>query len=62
MSPDPHSCGSVRSTAAINEEIRALWFRAGGVLSTASERAAYAELVVEWAGAVRAEGTVAEAA
>lgn len=54
--------GSVRSAAAINEEIRALWFRAGGVLATADQRAEYAELVVEWAAAVRVEGAVAEAA
>lgn len=62
MSPDPHSCGSVRSAAALNEEIRTLWFRAGGVLSTEVERAEYARLVVEWADAVRAEQVVAEAA
>jgi hypothetical protein len=62
MPSDPSSPGSVRSAAVINEEIRGLWFRAGGVLSTADQRAAYAELVVEWAAAVRVEGAVAEAA
>lgn len=62
MSPNLPSPGSVRSAATVNEEIRQLWFRAGGVLSTASERAEYAALVVEWAAAVRVEGAVAEAA
>ena len=52
----------MRPSAVINEEIRALWFRAGGVLATADQRAAYAELVVEWAAAVRAEGAVEQAA
>lgn len=61
MPPAPDR-GSVRSAAAINEEIRALWFRAGGVLATEVERAEYARLVVEWAAAVRVEGAVAEAA
>lgn len=60
--PPTSSPGSVRPAALINEEIRALWFRAGGVLSTAEERAEYAALVVEWAAAVRVEGAVAEAA
>jgi hypothetical protein len=54
--------GSARSAAIVNEEIRALWFRAGGVLASAAERAAYAALVVEWAGAVRVEQVGAEAA
>jgi hypothetical protein len=62
MPPDDLSPGSVRPAAVINEEIRALWFRAGGVLATAAERAAYAALVVEWAAAVRVEGAVVEAA
>ena len=62
MPPNTPSCGSVRSAAVINDEIRALWFRAGGVLSTDVERAEYARLVVEWAAAVRVEGAVAEAA
>jgi hypothetical protein len=52
----------VRPSALINEEIRALWFRAGGVLASEAERVAYAELVVEWAAAVRVEGAVVEAA
>jgi hypothetical protein len=44
----------VRSAAEVNEEIRALWLRAGGTLS-AQERAEYELLVVEWAAAVRCE-------
>jgi hypothetical protein len=43
----------------VNEDIRALWPRAGAQL-TAKERAEYEALLVEWAAAVRAE--VVEAA
>jgi hypothetical protein len=50
-SPGP---GSVRSAAALNEQIRALWIRAGGYLSP-QERVEYELLVVQWAAAVRAE-------
>lgn len=61
MSPNP-SPGSARSAAVVNAEIRALWLRAGGRLSEV-ERAVYAELVVEWAAAVRAEAAeITEAA
>jgi hypothetical protein len=49
----------VRSAADLNDQIRALWRRAGGSLS-AQERAEYELLVVEWAAAIR--GTVVEAA
>ena len=59
MSPHSLGPGSVRSAAEVNEEIRALWLRAGGSLS-AQERAEYELLVVEWAEAIR--GTVIEAA
>ncbi|MEU9735310.1 hypothetical protein [Streptomyces sp. NPDC048002] len=59
MSPDYLTRGSVRSAAEVNEQIRALWVRAGGTL-TAQERAEYELLVVEWAAAIR--GAVAEAA
>ncbi|MBT3153935.1 hypothetical protein HTV45_24210 [Streptomyces sp. CHD11] len=59
MSPDLTTPGSVRSAAEVNEQIRALWLRAGGSLS-AQERAEYESLVVEWAAAIR--GRVAEAA
>ncbi|MGV9529988.1 hypothetical protein ACWDRM_22540 [Streptomyces cellulosae] len=59
MSPDLTPPGSVRSAAEVNEQIRALWLRAGGSLS-AQEREEYEMLVVEWAAAIR--GRVAEAA
>ncbi|MEY9989719.1 hypothetical protein ABIE67_001751 [Streptomyces sp. V4I8] len=59
MSPHSLGPGSVRSAAEVNEEIRALWLRAGGSLS-AQERAEYELLVVEWAAAIR--GEVVEAA
>jgi hypothetical protein len=59
MSPDSHSPGSVRSAAALNEQIRALWMRTSGSLS-AQERTEYELLVVEWAAAIR--GEVIEAA
>lgn len=62
MPPPPSAPTGVRPSALINEEIRALWFRAGGVLVTAAERAEYAELVVEWAAAVRVEQVGAEVA
>ncbi|MFE2970892.1 hypothetical protein ACFXKC_46285 [Streptomyces sp. NPDC059340] len=58
MSPT-HAPGSARSAAELNEEIRALWLRAGGTLSP-EQRREYEVLVTEWAAAVRAE--VAEAA
>ncbi|MFF3346744.1 hypothetical protein [Streptomyces sp. NPDC002779] len=54
MSPDFLTPGSVRSAAEVNEQIRALWVRAGGTLS-AQERAEYELLVVEWASAIRCE-------
>ncbi|MFF0014811.1 hypothetical protein [Streptomyces sp. NPDC005374] len=59
MSPDTVTSGSVRSAAEVNEQIRALWMRAGGTLSS-QERAEYELLVVEWAAAIR--GAVVEAA
>jgi len=52
MSPDSVTRGSVRSAAQVNEQIRALWMRAGGTLSS-QERAEYELLVVEWAAAIR---------
>ncbi|MEV8032525.1 hypothetical protein ACFYW8_20850 [Streptomyces sp. NPDC002742] len=54
MSPDVTPPGSVRSAAALNEQIRALWTRTGGSLS-AQERAEYELLVVKWAEAMRGE-------
>jgi len=44
----------VRSAAEVNEQIRALWMRAGGSLS-AQERAEYELLVVEWAAAIQSD-------
>ncbi|MFJ5274210.1 hypothetical protein [Streptomyces sp. NPDC088358] len=49
MSTTPES-DSVRSATDVNEEIRALWFRAGGTLS-GEERREYQRLVLEWAEA-----------
>ncbi|MCT9005746.1 hypothetical protein ACWGKW_38890 [Streptomyces sp. NPDC054766] len=54
MSPDVTPPGSMRSAAALNEQIRALWTRTGGSLS-AQERAEYELLVVKWAEAIRGE-------
>ncbi|MFE3037324.1 hypothetical protein ACFXKY_37435 [Streptomyces canus] len=54
MSPDSVTRGSVRSAAEVNEQIRALWMRTGGMLS-AQERAEYELLVVEWAAAIRGD-------
>ncbi|MET7517810.1 hypothetical protein [Streptomyces sp. NPDC005480] len=56
----PLECsGTARSAEEVNEQIRGLWLRAGGRLST-EQRAQYARLVTEWAVAVRTE--VVEAA
>ncbi|MBV2357167.1 hypothetical protein KUM39_22795 [Streptomyces sp. J2-1] len=41
---------SERSAAEVNEEIRALWRRSGGILTT-EQRAEYQRLVMEWAAA-----------
>lgn len=41
---------SVRSAAVVNEEIRDLWQRSGGLLSPDGE-AEYQRLLVEWAAA-----------
>ncbi|MET7700115.1 MULTISPECIES: hypothetical protein [unclassified Streptomyces] len=49
MSITPEST-SERSAAEVNEEIRALWFRAGGTLNI-DERREYQQLVTEWAAA-----------
>ena len=59
MSPHSLTPGSVRSAAEVNEQIRALWMRAGGSLS-AQERAEYELVVVEWAAAI--QSSVIEAA
>lgn len=56
--PPASSPGSARSAAAINEQIRALWARAGGTL-TVEQKREYDGLVAEWAAAVRGEVTEA---
>lgn len=52
MIPDPVNCGSVRSEADINADIRALWERAHGLL-TDEQRAEYRRYLAEYADAVR---------
>ncbi|MEV0850255.1 hypothetical protein AB0J21_31040 [Streptomyces sp. NPDC049954] len=55
MSANPLTPAStVRSAAAVNEQIRSLWLRAGGHLTT-NQRSEYERLVTEWAEAVRRE-------
>ena len=58
MSPNTPSCGSARSAAELNEQIRALLAQSGGVLS-AEQKRAYDDLVTRWAAAIRAEVTEA---
>ncbi|NEC84430.1 hypothetical protein [Streptomyces sp. SID12501] len=41
---------SDRSAADVNEEIRALWLRSGGILNS-EQRLTYQQLVAEWAAA-----------
>ncbi|MGW0566054.1 hypothetical protein [Streptomyces tauricus] len=54
MSPDAVFPGSVRSAAELNEDIRALWQRAGGQLN-GEQRREYQLLVTQWAAAVQRE-------
>ena len=54
MSSPPPTSGSVRPSAVVNEEIRALVVRAGGWLYGPS-RDRYEVLVAEWTVAVAAE-------
>lgn len=54
MPSTPVSSGSVRSAAAVNAEIRALW-RDPSVRLSDEQRAVYERLCVEWAAAQRAE-------
>jgi hypothetical protein len=54
MSPTPETRRPVRSSAEVNEQIRALWLRAGGSLSS-EQRREYETLVTEWAEAMRRE-------
>jgi hypothetical protein len=52
--PSNPSCGSVRSAAVVNEEIRALW-QDPRVRLTREGRARLERLYAEWADAVQAE-------
>jgi len=54
MPPSPSTSGSVRSAAAVNEDIRALLARTGGWLYGGT-RKRYEALVTEWTLAVAAE-------
>lgn len=54
MSPNFSAPGRVRSAAAVNEDIRALW-RDTRVRLSPEGRAALERLYEEWAAAVRAE-------
>lgn len=54
MSPEPLRLGGVRSSAAVNAEIRALVRAAHGRLY-GQDRVRYAELVEEWTRAVAVE-------
>ena len=54
MPPTSSPCGSVRSAAAVNEEIRTLVLACGGWLYGQSRRR-YEELVAEWTIAMTAE-------
>jgi hypothetical protein len=57
MSPSSSPCGSVRSAAVVNEEIRALWGDRGDprVQLVGEARARLDRLYAEWVDAVRAE-------
>ncbi|WP_069174030.1 hypothetical protein [Streptomyces griseus] len=50
MSPYPNTSVSVRPVSVVNEEIRALWQRSGGLLSPDEEKE-YQRLLAEWAAA-----------
>ncbi|MFD6417884.1 hypothetical protein [Streptomyces sp. NPDC060194] len=52
MPATPSPLTAVRSAEVVNGEIRALWTRAGGVL-TPEQRKEYERLVTEWAEATR---------
>lgn len=55
MPPPLPVSGPVRSSAAVNEDIRALLVASWGRPFTDEERAAYGLLLEEWATAVQAE-------
>ncbi|AEN08461.1 MULTISPECIES: hypothetical protein [unclassified Streptomyces] len=50
MSPYPNTSVPVRSASVVNDEIRDLWQRSGGLLSPEDETE-YQRLLVEWAAA-----------
>ncbi|MFD4032943.1 hypothetical protein ACFWVP_21135 [Streptomyces sp. NPDC058637] len=50
MSPQPNTSVSARPASVVNEAIRDLWQRSGGMLSPDDERE-YQRLLVEWAAA-----------
>ncbi|MGW0785437.1 hypothetical protein [Streptomyces sp. NPDC002913] len=50
MPPYPNTSVTVRPASVVNEEIRDLWQRSGGLLS-ADEETLYQRLLVEWATA-----------
>lgn len=54
MSPSPVASGSVRPSAVVNAEIRALWADPR-VRLTAEQRREYQRLIAEWEMAKRAE-------
>ncbi|MET8537367.1 hypothetical protein ABZV67_37680 [Streptomyces sp. NPDC005065] len=58
MPPTSSPATPVRSPAAVNEDIRALWERSGRRLSP-EDAAEYERLLVEWAAAVRADAVEA---
>lgn len=58
MSPSTPGLGPSRSAAVVNEEIRALWREAGGVLDP-EQRSLYGRLLEEWEQAVRQDVTTA---
>ncbi|WP_329034979.1 hypothetical protein OHT61_03605 [Streptomyces sp. NBC_00178] len=50
MSPYPNTSARVRPASVVNEAIRDLWQRSGGLLSPEDETE-YQRLLVEWAAA-----------
>ncbi|MEU0137288.1 hypothetical protein ABZ172_25145 [Streptomyces sp. NPDC006296] len=48
MPPYPNPSAAVRTASVVNEEIRTLWQRSGGLLSPDDETE-YQRLLVEWA-------------
>ncbi|MFE0099355.1 hypothetical protein [Streptomyces sp. NPDC059009] len=54
MTTTPATPDGPRSAAEVNEEIRALWLRAGGRLRPEQSRE-YERLVTEWAEATQAQ-------